>query len=108
MCEGLCGTNTPPSYTSFYCNLDEVESPNDCDKWQPQHEDWGHLMPNALLNQVRDAANSTFTLTNVSPQLGEFNEGAWNQLECMVRKFMEEEINNEDFGSSLELTGKFT
>ncbi|CAG5110627.1 Oidioi.mRNA.OKI2018_I69.chr2.g5010.t1.cds [Oikopleura dioica] len=31
MCKGLCGTNTPPSDTSFYCNLDEVKSPNECD-----------------------------------------------------------------------------
>ncbi|CAG5110626.1 Oidioi.mRNA.OKI2018_I69.chr2.g5009.t1.cds [Oikopleura dioica] len=57
--------------------------------------DRGHLMPNALLNQVKDAANSTFTLTNVSPQFGDFNKGAWNQLECMVREFMEREIEDE-------------
>ena len=48
------------------------------------------------MNQNEDAAKSTFTLTNVSPQYSTFNQQAWNQLECMVRKYMEEEINNED------------
>lgn len=58
--------------------------------------DRGHLIPNALMNQNEDAAKATFTLTNVSPQYSVFNQQAWNQLECMVRKYMEEEINNED------------
>ncbi|CAG5078863.1 Oidioi.mRNA.OKI2018_I69.PAR.g9106.t1.cds [Oikopleura dioica] len=109
MCNGLCGTSTPSSTTSFYSNLSSVGSSNygNCDHWQPQDNDYlgnnaaigidrGHLIPNALMNQNEDAAKSTFTLTNVSPQYSTFNQQAWNQLECMVRKFMEEEINNED------------
>ena len=35
------------------------------------------------------------TLTNIAPQHSNFNQRAWNQLECMVRNYMEEEIPNE-------------
>lgn len=109
MCNGLCGTSTPSSSSSFYGNLASVGSANydKCDRYQPQDNDYlgnnaaigidrGHLIPNALMNQNEDAAKATFTLTNVAPQYSTFNQQAWNQLECMVRKFMEEEINNED------------
>ena len=38
MCNGLCGTSTPSSTTSFYSNLSSVGSSNygNCDHWQPQ------------------------------------------------------------------------
>ena len=109
MCNGLCGTGTPSSSSSFYGNLASVGSSNygKCDRYQPQDNDYlgnnaaigidrGHLIPNALMNQNEESAKATFTLTNVSPQYSTFNQQAWNQLECMVRKFMEEEINNQD------------
>lgn len=109
MCNGLCGSSTPSSSSSFYGNLASVGSSNygNCDRYQPQDDDYlgnnaaigidrGHLIPNALMNQNEDASKATFTLTNVSPQYSTFNQQAWNQLECMVRKFMEEEINNQD------------
>ncbi|CBY08543.1 unnamed protein product [Oikopleura dioica] len=109
MCNGLCGSSTPSSSSSFYGNLASVGSSNfgNCDRYQPQDNDYlgnnaaigidrGHLIPNALMNQNEDASKATFTLTNVAPQYSAFNQQAWNQLECMVRKFMEEEINNQD------------
>ena len=90
--------------------------------------DRGHLLPNGIYNQNLDAAKATFTLTNVAPQVGfqarfligllqtnqnsfenqykhsTFNQQAWNQLECMVRKYLEIEIPNK---YAFILTGKF-
>jgi len=105
MLRGLCGKRNPSKHSSFLGNLDTVgRDSKKCEYHQPQDSDYtnnnigvdrGHLIPNALMNQNEDAAKATFTLTNVSPQYSTFNQHAWNQLECMVRKFMEEVINGK-------------
>ncbi|CBY31874.1 unnamed protein product [Oikopleura dioica] len=105
---GLC-TELPDATTSFYGNLASVGSANyeTCHNWQPIDEDYlgnnaeikidrGHLVPSAIMNQNEMAMKTTFTLTNVAPQSSNFNQRAWNQLECMVRTFMERDIDGED------------
>ena len=58
--------------------------------------DRGHLLPNGMVNQDALAQSTTFTLTNIAAQHSQFNQRAWNQLECMVRNYMESEIPNQD------------
>jgi DNA/RNA endonuclease G (NUC1) len=54
-------------------------------------------LPNKSGSQNDDIFfQTTFTLTNVAPQSSNFNQRAWNQLECMVRKFMERDIDGQD------------
>ena len=106
---GLClekGYNLPDR--SFYSNFASVSSSNwgFCSIHQADDADYkgntsdlkidrGHVVPNGIMNQDEDAAKSTFTLTNVAPQHSNFNQQAWNQLECMVRQYMEREIPNK-------------
>lgn len=49
-----------------------------------------------MVNQDALAQSTTFTLTNIAAQHSQFNQRAWNQLECMVRNYMESEIPNQD------------
>ena len=107
---GLClakGTSMPTK--SFYSNFASVPSSNHdfCTIHQANDDDYkgntsdlkidrGHVVPNGIMNQNEDAAKATFTLTNVAPQHSNFNQQAWNQLECMVRQFLEREIPNKD------------
>ncbi|KAK6291671.1 hypothetical protein J4Q44_G00374560 [Coregonus suidteri] len=44
----------------------------------------GHLFPNLHANDL-ETQNSTFTLTNIVPQVVSFNGGSWNKMECKVR-----------------------
>jgi len=106
---GLClekGYNLPDR--SFYSNFASVSSSNwgFCSIHQADDADYkgntsdlkidrGHVVPNGIMNQDEDAAKATFTLTNVAPQHSNFNQQAWNQLECMVRQYMEREIPNK-------------
>jgi len=107
---GLClpsGTSLPTT-SSFYSNFASVSKSDHafCSRLQPTNDDYkgntstlkidrGHLLPNGIYNQDLDAAKATFTLTNVAPQHSTFNQQAWNQLECMVRKYLEIEIPNK-------------
>lgn len=47
--------------------------------------DRGHLLPSADLRFDQDANNSTFYMSNISPQLPQFNRGIWKKLEERVR-----------------------
>ena len=114
---GLClpeGYELPEG--SFYSNFASVSSSNFglCSIHQADDADYkgntgdlnidrGHVVPNGVMNQNEDAAKATFTLTNVAPQHSNFNQQAWNQLECMVRQFLVREIPNKD---AFVITGK--
>ena len=56
------------------------------------------------MNHNLDAMKTTFTLTNVAAQHSIFNQKAWNQLECMVRQYLEREIPRQE---AYLMTGKF-
>merc|ERR1712130_10520 len=107
---GLCleeGYNLP-TRQSFYSNIDSTYSNQYefCGHHQALDDDYkgntgdlnidrGHVVPNAVLNQDLKAQETTFTLTNIAPQHSNFNQRAWQQLECMVRMYLEDEIPNE-------------
>ncbi|KAM9400096.1 endonuclease domain-containing 1 protein-like isoform 4-T5 [Salvelinus alpinus] len=44
----------------------------------------GHLFPNSHAHDL-DTQKSTFTLTNIVPQVVSFNGGSWNDMECKVK-----------------------
>merc|ERR1712227_846028 len=48
-----------------------------------------------MANQDELMQKTTFTLTNVAPQYGNFNQQAWNHLECMTKQYLELEIPGE-------------
>jgi len=90
---------------SFYSNIGSTYSRyyDYCNTFQAIDEDYkgntgdlnidrGHLLPNGIVNQDEISQKTTFTLTNVCAQHSRFNQQAWNQLECMVRKYLEREI----------------
>lgn len=45
----------------------------------------GHLMPAADARWDETAMRESFLMSNVSPQLSEFNDGVWNRLEGKMR-----------------------
>jgi len=53
--------------------------------------DRGHLAPAADLAWSRDAMESSFALSNMSPQKSSFNRGIWRKLELLVRAWAQEE-----------------
>lgn len=48
--------------------------------------DRGHLAPSANHRMTLNDQRATFVLSNMSPQLGDFNRGVWKMLEAHVRK----------------------
>ena len=51
----------------------------------------GHLLPAADRKNSREAYQSTFLMSNVSPQRPSFNGGLWNRLEQKVRYWAQKE-----------------
>lgn len=47
--------------------------------------DRGHVCPNADRYSSREAADSTFLMTNMTPQTGDLNRGPWQKLEAYIR-----------------------
>lgn len=47
--------------------------------------DRGHVCPNADRYSSREAADSTFVMTNMTPQTGDLNRGPWQKLEGDLR-----------------------
>ncbi len=47
--------------------------------------DRGHVSPNADRYGSREAADSTFVMTNIMPQTGDLNRGPWQKLEAYLR-----------------------
>lgn len=48
--------------------------------------DRGHLCPAGDCKRSREAMQSSFLLSNVSPQVASLNRGAWKELESQVRE----------------------
>ncbi|XP_047452185.1 endonuclease domain-containing 1 protein-like isoform X1 [Mugil cephalus] len=61
-----------------------------------QSFDKGHLFPSSYgYDQIEK--NSTFTLTNIVPQIGKFNQGTWNKMEQCIKCVMDKYcINNNN------------
>ena len=49
--------------------------------------DRGHLCPSADIRNDEDAHDETYLMSNMSPQLHEFNAGIWNDLEMQTRSW---------------------
>ncbi len=54
--------------------------------------DRGHLVPAGDLNFSKEALQSTFLMTNITPQKPEFNRGSWLSLEEKIRGWNETEL----------------
>jgi len=50
--------------------------------------DRGHVCPNADRYGSREAADSTFVMTNMTPQTGDLNRGPWQKLEAYLRSLV--------------------
>ena len=50
--------------------------------------DRGHICPNADRYGSREAADSTFVMTNMTPQTGDLNRGPWQKLEVYIRSLV--------------------
>lgn len=61
--------------------------------------DRGHLVPAADLKWDSQAMDDSFYLSNMTPQVPEFNRGIWASLEAMVRTFA------NDYGAVYVATG---
>ncbi|CUG90312.1 endonuclease, putative [Bodo saltans] len=44
----------------------------------------GHLAPSHILSYTQDTKKATYTMANIAPQYGTFNQQPWNQLETKV------------------------
>lgn len=51
--------------------------------------DRGHQIPNALRNGVSSMQKQTYYFTNSTPQLGDFNQGIWQDLETAERNIID-------------------
>lgn len=69
---------TDPSILSGSATLDDYRSSG---------YDRGHLIPAADLSWSEEAMSGSFYLSNMSPQVGDFNRGIWSKLEATVRTF---------------------
>ncbi|NLU37794.1 MAG: DNA/RNA non-specific endonuclease [Bacteroidales bacterium] len=53
--------------------------------------DRGHLCPPADMQINKNAVSETFFMSNISPQVPDFNRNAWNTLEQLVRQWTKTE-----------------
>ncbi|XP_067456203.1 endonuclease domain-containing 1 protein-like [Thunnus thynnus] len=58
--------------------------------------DKGHLLPGQHRHS-QPSADATFTLTNVAPQVGKFNQGPWNEKETKVADTLTTKCLNSGF-----------
>lgn len=61
------------------------------DDYRGSGYDRGHLIPAADLSWSEEAMSGSFYLSNMSPQVGDFNRGIWSKLEATVRNFADTE-----------------
>lgn len=57
--------------------------------------DRGHLAPSADFRWSKTALSESYYYSNMSPQLAEFNRGAWGDLEDAIRGYMYSHPNTE-------------
>uniref|UniRef100_A0A671VDG1 Uncharacterized protein n=1 Tax=Sparus aurata TaxID=8175 RepID=A0A671VDG1_SPAAU len=72
-----------------------IKQAGQCDyRNNPQRLDRGHLFPSSYGHTENDRI-STFTLTNVVPQVDQFNQGSWSKMEQCIKCVMDDYcINN--------------
>lgn len=56
--------------------------------------DRGHIIASADRRFSKDANSQTFYLTNMSPQIGEFNQGFWQSVEAEIRTLSQNALNS--------------
>ena len=61
------------------------------DDYRGSGYDRGHLVPSANQNTQKIQNSETFLLSNMTPQLADFNRGIWSNLEKSVRKLNDKE-----------------
>lgn len=69
--------------------------------------DHGHLAPAADFTWSREAYNQSFFMTNMSPQHACFNQKGWCHLEGTMRKWVEENPNDDFYIVSGAVTSTF-
>uniref|UniRef100_A0A3Q4FZ09 Uncharacterized protein n=1 Tax=Neolamprologus brichardi TaxID=32507 RepID=A0A3Q4FZ09_NEOBR len=78
---------------------------NEFDFKNNQGFDRGHLFPNSYGSTLIEK-RSTFTLTNIVPQIGNFNQGSWNRMENCVKCVLNEYcLNNNEKIEGFVVTG---
>jgi endonuclease G, mitochondrial len=55
------------------------------DEYPGKEYDRGHLCPAEDMSFSQEATDSTFYMSNMTPQMGSFNRGIWKKLEMHVR-----------------------
>lgn len=74
--------------------------------------DRGHLAPAGDFNTSPDDKQETFYMSNISPQVGDFNRGIWNDLEQKFRQWAERDeelyvVTGPVLKSGLPTIGKY-
>ncbi|KAM9400098.1 endonuclease domain-containing 1 protein-like [Salvelinus alpinus] len=64
----------------------------------------GHLFPSSHAHDL-DTQTSTFTLTNIVPQVVSFNDGSWKEMERNVREKLEKDCINNNGIKAYVVTG---
>jgi len=67
------------------------------DAYKSSGYDRGHLVGSANQNELDIQNSETFLLSNMSPQVPEFNRGMWRELETAVRKLNDQEAILETY-----------
>lgn len=62
------------------------------DDYRSSGYDRGHLIPAADLSWSEEAMEGSFYMSNMSPQVPDFNRGVWSKLEATVRNFADKEM----------------
>ncbi|MCX6120100.1 MAG: DNA/RNA non-specific endonuclease [Ignavibacteriales bacterium] len=57
------------------------------DDYPGKDYDRGHLCPAEDMSFSQEATDSTFYMSNMTPQMGSFNRGIWKKLEMKVREW---------------------
>jgi endonuclease G, mitochondrial len=55
------------------------------DDYPGKEYDKGHMCPAEDMSFSQEATDSTFSMSNMTPQMGSFNRGIWKKLEMKVR-----------------------
>lgn len=83
----------------FVADPDVIDETALSDDYTNTGFDRGHLLPAADMKVSQKAMQETFYMSNISPQLPEFNRKIWKKLEKKVREFV------KDKGSLYVITG---
>ena len=68
-----------------------IDSEASSSEYRNSGYDRGHLVPAHDMNFNETAMSESFYMTNVSPQVPDFNRGIWKSLEGKVRKWAKKE-----------------